>query len=112
MPKLVPSCFGEYPLKYPHQRAENDCSTCPNLQRCQERAEELPDSNSELKPCPFCGVIPDGIVFQTAPKGRPAGYVLKITHKDCCFIEQLSDAYYGKKQYCIREWHRRTSGEP
>jgi len=51
-------------------------------------------NNQELKSCPFCGEKPSGIVFQTHKNGRPAGYVLKIEHKDLCFIENMSTAYF------------------
>jgi hypothetical protein len=62
----------------------------------------------KLLPCPFCGETPAGIKFKTHPQGRPAGYVLKIQHKDQCFIEHLSYAYYGEEADVIKDWNRRT----
>ena len=65
-----------------------------------------------LYPCPFCGAVPSGIKLQTHKGGSPRGYVLKISHNTCCFIEQLSDAYYAEKSSCVTEWNRRFEDGP
>ena len=63
-------------------------------------------NNQPSKTCPFCGAKPTGIEFEEHPSGR-AGYVLKIKHKDQCFIEHMSNAYYGTPEDCAAEWDRR-----
>lgn len=83
------------------------CRRCKEefLQESKEKSVDA-ESPEELKPCPFCGVKPSGIVFKTAKGGRPAGYVLEIEHDEQCFI-YLSYAYYSKVEYCAKDWNRR-----
>ena len=61
-----------------------------------------------LKSCPFCGAKPAGIAFETHDNGTTAGYVVEVRHKDQCFIEHLSCAYYCAAEDCADEWNRRA----
>jgi hypothetical protein len=82
----------------------------------------------ELKPCPFCGVVPilycdltDWMgkpVYKESANGyRPILYVLKAKHKNECFIVRMNGTngdgrYYASNWQCLVEaWNRRANDD-
>jgi len=37
IPPTKPSCFGDFPLRFPHIQAERDCITCPVFAQCLQK---------------------------------------------------------------------------
>lgn len=71
--------------------------------------------SQELKPCPFCGVIPI-IEYELCPKIGPnmGIYRLSAKHDNTCFIRQMNGLnQYGEmsdrnRDMIVATWNRRT----
>lgn len=61
--KMKPSCYGEFPFKYPQQRAENSCGDCSFYENCKKITEiesykpEVEKFKSQLSAMKFVYVV-------------------------------------------------------